>query len=979
MNSFWRQSWAIARKELGAYFGSAMALIFVGTFLVVTLFSFFFVGKFWVRNIADVRPLFQGLPVLMIGLVAALTMRQWSEEQRSGTMEILLTLPVRKAHLVLGKFMAAMLLVVVALALTSFLPLSVSILGDLDWGPVIGGYLATLLMASTYVALGLFVSSRTDNQIVSLIVTVIIGGLLYLVGWNGVTGMFGESVTQVLRAIGTGSRFESIERGVIDLRDLIYYLSLTAFFLILNVFSVDMQRWSRGARTLAYRRNAILSVVLIGANVLALNVWMFPISRLRVDLTANQEYSLSQATRDLVSNLQEPLLIRGYFSEKTHPLLEPLVPTIRDMLREYAIASGGQITVETVDPREDEELEAEANQVYGISPTPFRVSEHYEESIINSYFDILIRYGDQSEVLNFQDLIEVESLPTGDVEVRLRNLEYDLTRTIKKTVYGFQSLDAVFAGIESEIKLTALVSWDALPSSLAEVPSLIEAVGQEIQDESRGKFNYAFIDPDAQNSPYTRQGLYDTYGIQPIPVALFSPESYYLYMILEVGQEAHVIYPTATMGKADIRSEIEAVLRRSTPGFLKTVGVWSPPETAMQDPYTGQSMQPISTFQYVREPLGQNYTIKEVDLTSGYVPGDVDVLVVVAPQGFTAKELFAIDQYLMRGGSVVVAVGNYMLSPYQYSSGLALDQIQDGVGELLAHYGVAVEPSIVMDPQNEPFPVQVQRQVGGMSVVELQQVPYPFFVDVRQDAMSKDSVIVANLPAITLHWASPLTIDEAKNEGRDVVTLLESSALSWLTTSTNTLPDLQTHPEYGFPVEGEQGARPLAVSIYGVFESYFKGQPSPFDTVPDPASPDAGVASEQRPLTQLDQSPDSARLVVIGSAEFLDDTLLQLSQQMSQDRYLNNLQLVQNAIDWAVEDEDLLSIRSRGTYVHLLKSVSTEQQRFWEGLNYAVALIGLAVIGVVWNSWRRNEEPIIAQNVDASNSPSSLGKEMPHE
>ena len=149
MKSFWRQSWALARKELDAYFGSAMALIFVGTFLVATLFSFFWGENFWVRNIADVRPLFRWMPILMIFLVAALTMRQWSEEQRSGTLEILLTLPVRKAYLVLGKFIAVMLLIAVALALTLFLPVTVSLLGSLDWGPVIGGYLATLLMAST--------------------------------------------------------------------------------------------------------------------------------------------------------------------------------------------------------------------------------------------------------------------------------------------------------------------------------------------------------------------------------------------------------------------------------------------------------------------------------------------------------------------------------------------------------------------------------------------------------------------------------------------------------------------------------------------------------------------------------------------------------------------------------------------------------------------------------------------------------------
>ncbi len=964
MKSLWKQSWALARKELHAYFGSAVALIFVGIFLVATLFTFFWYGKFFTRNIADVRPLFSAIPVLMIFLVSALTMRLWSEEQRSGTLEILLTLPVNKVHLVLGKFIAVLILVAVALALTLFLPITVNMLGDLDWGPVVGGYLATLLMSSTYIAVGLFVSSRTDNQIVSLIVTLIVCGLLYLVGSSLATGLVGEGAAEILRALGAGSRFESIERGVIDLRDLVYYVSLTAFFLVLNVFSLDMLRWSRGLRTALYRRNAVLSIALIGANVLALNTWLFPVRGLRADLTANHEYSLSDTTRDLLDSLQEPLLIRAYISARTHPLLEPLVPTIRDTLREYEIASGGQVVVEIVDPREDEELEAEANRVYGIRPTPFRVSEHYEESIINSYFDLLIRYGDQSKVLGFQDLIQVEALPTGEVSVRLRNLEYDLTRSIKKVVYGFQGLDAVFANIEGEIKLTALVSFDMLPPALAQAPQMIESVGRAIQAESGGKFDYVFVDPDAPDSGYTRQGLYDTFGIQPIPVALFSPDSYYLHMILDIGGEHHVIYPYGAMSEADIRTEIESILRRSTPGFLKTVGVWSPAETPTPNPYGGSPMPPISTWQMLREQLRQDYTVKNVDLSGGYVPGDVDVLVVVAPQGFTAKERFAIDQYLMRGGAVVVAAANYMLSPQQFGAGLMLEQVQDGVQEMLAHYGLTIEASMIMDPQNEPFPIQVQRQVSGMNVVEMKQVPYPFFVDVRQNGMTKDSPIVASLPAITLHWASPVTVDEDKNQGRDVVVLLESTDKSWLTTSMNTQPDLDTYPEHGFAVEGEQKARAVAVSVRGSFSSYFKDMPSPFETEPAAENPDQ--AATQRPLAKIDVSPESSRLVVIGSAEFLDDTILQLSQRMSQDRYLNNLQFLQNAVDWSVEDEDLLAIRSRGAHVRLLKPLTKEQQSFWEWANYAVALVGLIAIGLVWNSWQRNEEPIISagQTID---------------
>ncbi|MDA1190823.1 MAG: Gldg family protein, partial [Candidatus Poribacteria bacterium] len=344
----------MTRKELGSYFGTPMAFIFLGAFLAVTLFTFFWVDAFFARGIADARPLFRWIPVLTIFLVAALTMRQWSEEQQSGTLEMLLTLPIGAVQLVIGKFLAVIALVTVALALTLPVPITVSMLGDLDWGPVIGGYVAAILLASAYAAIGLFLSSRTNNQIVSLILTGIVGGLFYLVGTRGVTDFAGEFGT-LLRTLGTGSRFESIERGVIDLRDLLYYLSLTTLFLALNVFSVDTKRWSGGSRTKTHRRNAVVTTGFIAANLLLANVWLSQMYGLRVDLTENNDYSLSPATTEIVGGLQEPLLIRAYISEKTHPLLQPLVPQIGDLLREYSIASRGTISSEVVDTIKDHE------------------------------------------------------------------------------------------------------------------------------------------------------------------------------------------------------------------------------------------------------------------------------------------------------------------------------------------------------------------------------------------------------------------------------------------------------------------------------------------------------------------------------------------------------------------------------------------------------------------------------------------------
>ncbi len=956
------QTWSIVRKELNGYFGSPMALIFVGVFLAATLFTFFWVDAFFARGIADVRPMFRWMPILLIFLVAALTMRQWSEEQRSGTLEILLTLPAGHVQLVLGKFLAVMILVCVTLALTFFVPLTVSLMGNLDWGPVLGGYLAAILLAAAYAAIGLFISSRTDNQIVALILTVLVGGLFYLVGTRGVTDFVGDNIAEILRAIGAGSRFESIERGVIDLRDLVYYLSLATLFLTLNVVSLDSKRWGQGKNTLAYRRSLLLTTLLIGLNLVALNIWLFPLSRVRLDLTAQREYSLSLATRDILSNLQEPLLVRGYFSQKTHPLLAPLVPRIRDVLQEYRIASNGQMVVEIIDPLQDPEKEAEANQ-YGIQPTPLQAADRYGASVVNAYFDILIRYGDQNEVLNFRDLIEIQPSRTGQVDVRLRNLEYDLTRSIKKVVFGFQSVDALLAAIDEPVKLTLYTTPNTLPEWLVQAPETIQTVAGDIQADSKGKFTFEMVDLDDPNSSVNRQTMLDRYGLQPIAVSLFADtlsgtdQSYYLHMILQIGDEAQLLFPSGDLSEAEIRTSIESALKRASSGFLKVVGLWTPPDIPTPDPF-GQPQPSFKQYSVIAEQLRRDYNVRNVDLSTGQTPSGIDVLVVIAPQGMTDQERYAVDQFLMRGGAVVVAAGNYMLNPDPFTGNLGVQLVEGGLGEMLESYGVTVEQALVLDPQNEPFPIQIARNLGDLQVREIQAIDYPFFVDVRPDGMDRESPILANLPAVTVNWASPVVVDETKNAERQVTTLLKSSPGSWLRTNPDIQPDLERYPQLGFPVEGEPQTYPLAVSVQGVFDSYFKDKPLPL------AEPDADTDSTAQPTDQqttigtIETSPETARLVVIGSAEFLNDIVFDLSASLTRDRYLNSLQFMQNTVDWSVEDLDLLTIRSRGTSARVLVPLTDSQQSFWEGVNYVLALLALIGIGLIWRTQQRNEQPM---------------------
>lgn len=235
---------SVALRELRAYFNSPIAYVFLLAFTGAALFTFFNVNAFFARGQADLRALFSAVPFLMLLLVPALTMRLWAEEEKQGTIEMLLTLPVEDHELVAGKFLASWALLAVGLALTLPLAITVSMLGNLDWGPVWGGYVGALLLGAAYLAVGQFVSAMTENQILAFILALVVCMAMYGVGTESFLGLFSDRTAAALRSLGTGSRFESIGRGVIDFRDLLYYLSLTSFFLALSVGALRAKRWA---------------------------------------------------------------------------------------------------------------------------------------------------------------------------------------------------------------------------------------------------------------------------------------------------------------------------------------------------------------------------------------------------------------------------------------------------------------------------------------------------------------------------------------------------------------------------------------------------------------------------------------------------------------------------------------------------------------------------------------------------------------
>jgi len=956
----------IARKEFATFFSSPTAFIFLGAFLAVALFIFFWVETFFARNIADVRPLFEWMPLLLIFLVAAVTMRMWSEERRSGTLEFLLTLPVKSHQLVLGKFMACIGLVAVALLLTLPLPLTVSLFGPLDWGPVFGGYLATLFLAAAYAAIGLFISARSANQIVSLILTVVVCGLLYLLGTDALTGLFGNRVSEFLRLLGSGSRFDAITRGVIDLRDLYYYLSLVGVFLALNISALEWLHWAGNPTNTNHRRWGLKTALLV-ANFLAANLWLAPVNSIRADLTDGHVYSISGATRGYLAQLQEPMLIRGYFSAQTHPLLAPLVPRLRDLLEEYAVAGEGRVRVEFIDPQQHPELEKEANEKYDIQPVPFQFASKYQATVVNSYFDILIQYGDQHQVLSFSDLIEVKMQSEADLEVELRNPEYDLTQAIKKILYAYQGSGELFENIPHPVSFKGYISDDEkLPEVLRSLRKELDTLLSELVERAGGTLDIDIRDPDSGDANLAEQ-IKSELGFRPMVASLLDTNTFWFYMTLEGNGRIVQIPLPEQYDKAGLERGIQAAFKRFSRGFLKTVAIHKPASTLAMFGMASSGKR----FDQLGGSLAEEYNLTSTDMKNGRVPDEADLLLLLSPDKMDIKQLFAVDQFLMRGGTVVLAT-----SPFEVEirETLSVSKNESALITWLSHHGILLQERMVLDPQNASFPIPIERRIAGMVFRETRMVSYPYFSDIRGDGIVLDGGLTVGIDQVTMTWPSPISLDEQKNENREVSRLLESSAQAWTSPSMNIEPDFEIYGELGFPVGDQQGAQLLAVAVEGRFESYFKDKPSPLLTHDEETDsseePAAGAQTQSRITRVIDHSPESARIILFASRSFLTDTMLDLAASGMGTRYLKPVQLVENAIDWSLEDRGLLAIRGRAHFSRTLDPLDRESQLFWEYLNYGLALFGLLLIAL----FRRQTNKRAAARYAAVLGPLDQGK-----
>ncbi len=433
----------LCRKELKRYFDTPLAYITIIVFLLIS--GWMFSSTIFLINRATIENFIFNVPLLLMFLAPAIAMQLLAGEYHSGTMEILGTLPLKDSEIITGKFLAAFSLLISSILLTLVFPLSISFLGNVDWGQVAGAYLGMILIGGTFLFAGLFASSVSNNQVVAFIAGFAISFALFIMG--KVTHIIPSYIRPVITYIGIDSHWESIARGVIDLRDIVYFISLWAFFYYGTLLS-----FSRKIRVGVYKAFSISFFVgiLIVVNILSETIV------LRVDMTENTIYSLSKASKRIIKSLDDNIIIKAYFSRDLPAQYQAARKYLNDLLHEYHTYSKAKINFKFYDPSGDENIAREA-MVSGIPPLKFTESAKEKFEIKQGYMGVVILYEDKTEVM---PIIE-----------NIRGLEYDLTTRIKKITSKENKVIGYIGdpGISEQLKENIISRYDFIEISSLEL------------------------------------------------------------------------------------------------------------------------------------------------------------------------------------------------------------------------------------------------------------------------------------------------------------------------------------------------------------------------------------------------------------------------------------------------------------------------------------------------------------------------------
>lgn len=445
----------LLKKELASFFSSLIGYLTIIVFLVLTgLMLWVFKGDFNILDygFAGMDGLFIIGPFLYLFLIPAITMRMFAEEKKNGTMELLLTKPLSEMTLIWAKFLAGFVLVLISLLPTLVCYFSVVTLGDpvgnIDTGSVMGSYLGLLLLGAAFVAIGLFASSITNNQIVAFILAALMSAFMHL-GFDAIYHMgFLGKADLFVRSLGMSYHYESISRGVVDTRDVIYYASVIALFMLATRIVLQSRKWHGWKNKKDLKRSHWIELgagILIVLFVNVIGYYVFG----RLDLTSEKRYTLSKSTKSLLKNIDEPLLYRVYLEGEFPADFKRLQNETKEMLNQFR-AYNKNVQYEFVNPNNFDD--PQERQVFyqklaqkGIQPTQIQVStgNGVTTQVLIPAADVIYKGNETSiQLLQSQKYVDQTQLLNNSIQ----SLEYVLSSPIRALARGQKPVVAFMRG-----------------------------------------------------------------------------------------------------------------------------------------------------------------------------------------------------------------------------------------------------------------------------------------------------------------------------------------------------------------------------------------------------------------------------------------------------------------------------------------------------------------------------------------------------
>ncbi len=761
-------------RELFASAASPAAWVFLIIFLVLAGFCAFVAGNVFASGQADISPFFDWIPYLFLLIVPALAMPMWAEERRVGVFELTLSFPVSILELVIGKFLAGMILLTVALLLTFSIPLTAWILGSPDTGAILCGYAGALLLGAVYLAMSSFCSALSRSQTASFLLSVFLCGVFLFIGLPQLLAMASAWLPDwLIASIASCSflaNFQGYQKGLIDTAEVVYALSLTGFFLALTCFVLEFA--SSGFVTLTALgafsdnalRRALKNLILRTAYMLVLTIALNIIAgtwQSRIDVSSDRAYSISDAAAKIASDPGTPVALRLYASISNPAMPAPLkkyAERVRWLLEEFADASKGKITLTVIDPEQDS-IDEEAAMMDSILP--------------------------------------------------------------KQTAAG----DRLFLGVSA----TRADSVAAIPFLAPEQEAVLE------------------------------------YDIARIVLSAASEERPVI----------GVISPFKVLGiKPDL-----AKLRQRMPDT----------PVRMEPPW------------YSMSELARNYELRELPDDVPVIPKDVKALLLINPVNLAPRALYAIDQYIMRGGRAAIFLDSrsFYAALKSRTDYTLLDKVESNLQPLLPAWGVVWNPAMMAADMVSAY----------RKTLPDRMVTNPMALNLAPARITRENPLFANLNAISMYFTGIFHI--APRDGITCETLLETSTESQIVNSL--LGNRSELVIKNFKASGTK--YPLAVHLSGKFGTAYP------EGAPDRLAVPAGYA-------HISKATRNAEIYLFGDSDMLFNDVCVTPYtdafgQKSYKRANDNVAMLQNVMESLTGSRMLASIRNRVPMSRPLTKINT--------------------------------------------------------